>query len=85
MINFSNVEKNFRRNTVLKDINLKIERGQRVALVGSNGAGKTTLIRCLLGEYNCKGKVTIDEMEPRENSQQVFTKSRFCTKMTPAT
>ncbi|MCK4676428.1 MAG: ATP-binding cassette domain-containing protein, partial [Gammaproteobacteria bacterium] len=48
MINFSDVEKNFRRNTVLKDINLKIERGQRVALVGSNGAGKTTLIRCLL-------------------------------------
>ena len=50
MINFSNVEKNFRRNAVLKGINLNIKRGQRVALVGSNGAGKTTLIRCLLGE-----------------------------------
>ena len=83
MINFSNVEKNFRRNAVLKDINLKIERGQRVALVGSNGAGKTTLIRCLLGEYNCKGKVTIDELDPREFRQQVLLKVGFVPQLPP--
>jgi len=83
MINFSNVEKNFRRNVVLKDINLKIERGQRVALVGSNGAGKTTLIRCLLGEYNCKGKVTIDDMDPREYRQQVLLKVGFVPQLPP--
>ncbi len=83
MINFSNVEKSFRRNTVLKDINLKIERGQRVALVGSNGAGKTTLIRCLLGEYNCKGKVTIDDLDPREYRQQVLLKVGFVPQLPP--
>lgn len=83
MINFSNVEKTFRRNTVLKDINLKIERGQRVALVGSNGAGKTTLIRCLLGEYNCNGMVTIDGMNPREDRQQVLLKVGFVPQLPP--
>lgn len=83
MINLSNVEKTFRRNTVLKDINLNIERGQRVALVGSNGAGKTTLIRCLLGEYNCKGTVTIDDMDPREERQQVLLKVGFVPQLPP--
>jgi ABC-2 type transport system ATP-binding protein len=83
MINFSNVEKSFRRNAVLKGINLKIERGQRVALVGSNGAGKTTLIRCLLGEYNCKGKVTIDDLDPREHRQQVLLKVGFVPQLPP--
>ena len=83
MINFSNVEKNFRRNAVLRDINLKIERGQRVALVGSNGAGKTTLIRCLLGEYNCKGRVTVDDMDPREHRQQVLLKVGFVPQLPP--
>lgn len=36
---------------VLKDLNLKIKRGETVALVGSNGCGKTTLVKILLGLY----------------------------------
>ena len=49
MIRFEQVAKQFRRNRVLRGIDLGFGRGDRVALVGSNGAGKTTLIRCLLG------------------------------------
>ncbi len=83
MIQFSNVTKKFRRNEVLKGIDLSIERGQRVALVGSNGAGKTTLIRCLLGQYNFIGDVTIDEMDPRQFRQQVLSKVGFVPQLPP--
>jgi len=83
MIQFSNVIKKFRRNEVLKGIDLDIQRGQRVALIGSNGAGKTTLIRCLLGQYNCSGEVTIDDLSPRESRQQVLSKVGFVPQLPP--
>jgi zinc transport system ATP-binding protein len=39
----------FAGQPVLRGVNLKIPRGQVVALIGPNGSGKTTLLRCLLG------------------------------------
>ncbi len=55
MIQLLGVSKRFGRSTVLGPLDLKIDAGDRVALIGSNGAGKTTLIRCLLGEYQRQG------------------------------
>jgi ABC-2 type transport system ATP-binding protein len=83
MIRFEQVVKRFRRQEVLKGLDLEIGRGQRVALVGSNGAGKTTLIRCLLGEYNCQGRVTVDGLDPREHRQQVLSKVGFVPQLPP--
>ncbi len=83
MIHFQNVVKKFRRNTVLKGVELTIERGNRVALVGSNGAGKTTLIRCLLGEYTCEGRVTVDGIDPREHRREVLSKVGFVPQLPP--
>ncbi len=83
MIRLENVSKNFKNNKVLKDVNLEITRGQRVALVGSNGAGKTTLIRCLLGEYNSKGMVTIDNDNPRDSREIVLSKIGFVPQLPP--
>ncbi|MDW8465597.1 MAG: ABC-F family ATP-binding cassette domain-containing protein [Chloroherpetonaceae bacterium] len=41
---------------VLKDINLEIERGERLALVGSNGVGKSTLCKIIAGEIDFEGR-----------------------------
>ena len=83
MIQFEGVVKRFRRNQVLKGVNLTIERGHRVALVGSNGAGKTTLIRCLLGEYTCEGRVLVDGMDPRQQRGAVLSKVGFVPQLPP--
>lgn len=77
MIQFQQVVKRFRRNTVLTGIDLDIHPGERIALVGSNGAGKTTLIRCLLGEYVCDGKVLVDGLETRNHRSEVLARVGF--------
>lgn len=83
MIQFENIIKRFRRHQVLKGIDLTIDRGHRVALVGSNGAGKTTLIRCLLGEYICEGRVLVDGMDPRKQRRAVLSKVGFVPQLPP--
>ncbi|BCB27700.1 ABC transporter ATP-binding protein [Sulfurimicrobium lacus] len=83
MINFNHVSKTFKRNQVLDHIDLNIELGERIALVGSNGAGKTTLIRCLLGEYTYDGEVTVNGLIPRRERSKVLQKIGFVPQLPP--
>lgn len=83
MIQFQSVEKRLGRQQVLDGIDLVIERGHRIALVGSNGAGKTTLIRCLLGEYLHQGRVLVNGMEPREHRREVLAGIGFVPQLPP--
>ncbi len=83
MIVFDRVTKTFRRVRVLDGLTLRIDAGERVALVGSNGAGKTTLIRCLLGEYAHDGVVRVDGMDPRRERRRVLRRIGFVPQHPP--
>ena len=47
LIKVNNLEKKFGQNLVLKDINMEVEKGEVVTIIGSSGSGKSTLLRCL--------------------------------------
>jgi len=83
MIIIKKLSKQFRRVRVLNGIDLDINTGDRIALVGSNGAGKTTLIRCLLGEYNFQGSITIDGLQPGANRTEVLKRIGFVPQLSP--
>ena len=51
------VSKSFGDRVLFSDVNLSVEGGERIALLGDNGTGKTTFIKCLLGEEDCQGKI----------------------------
>ena len=52
-----NVSKAFGDRTLFSGIDLNVEGGERIALLGDNGTGKTTFIKCLLGDEDCGGKI----------------------------
>ena len=49
MLEVQNLTKNFGGFTALSEINLKVNPGERLGLIGPNGSGKTTLINCVSG------------------------------------
>lgn len=66
---------NYKKNlqTILQDVNLTVNSGKIVALLGENGAGKTTLIRIISGiAKNYKGTVAVNGMQKEvERKSQV--------------
>ena len=57
VFSMKNVAKGFGDRTLFSEVDLNVEGGERIALLGDNGTGKTTFIRCLLGEEPCEGKI----------------------------
>ena len=53
------VKKTFGNHTVFSGVNFTINRGEKVAFVGRNGEGKTTMVRCILGELDHEGTITL--------------------------
>ena len=61
MIEIRNLTKIYKKQTVLNDVNLRLEMGKIYGLVGVNGSGKTTLMRCIAGFAKpTMGKVVVD-------------------------
>ncbi|TBY60003.1 glutamine ABC transporter ATP-binding protein GlnQ [Rhizobium leguminosarum bv. viciae] len=72
LVEFKNVTKNFGPISVLKDVDLKIDEGEVVVLIGPSGSGKSTLLRCInaLEEIN-GGDLIVDGISVRESRSKV--------------
>ncbi|MEG2855354.1 ABC-F family ATP-binding cassette domain-containing protein [Bacteroides sp.] len=53
------VKKAYGNHVIFHDVNLTINRGEKVAFVGKNGEGKSTLVKCIMDEIDYEGKLTI--------------------------
>lgn len=64
MIKLENVNKYFGDLHVLKDVNLEVNEGEKLVIIGPSGSGKSTTVRCMnFLETPSSGKVTIDGHE----------------------
>jgi len=70
-VNFSYVE----GKPILKDFNLTINKGEKIALVGKTGAGKTTIVNLLMNFYdNYEGNILIDGVDIRDIDKNTYRK-----------
>lgn len=61
MLQVCDLEKSFGKTKVLKKINLTVEEGERIVIIGPSGSGKSTFLRCLnLLEKPTKGEVKME-------------------------
>lgn len=77
MIELENVNKWFDDFQVLKDINLSVQRGERVVVCGPSGSGKSTMIRCInrLEEHQ-QGRIVVDGVELNDDTKNITTVRR---------
>ncbi|MCB2263371.1 MAG: amino acid ABC transporter ATP-binding protein [Candidatus Thiosymbion ectosymbiont of Robbea hypermnestra] len=68
MVDIRGLNKWYGEFQVLKDIDLRVEKGQRIVICGPSGSGKSTLIRCInrLETYQ-QGRIVVDGIELSEN------------------
>ncbi|QBR90876.1 amino acid ABC transporter ATP-binding protein [Nocardioides euryhalodurans] len=75
LLEMAGVRKSFGRNVVLRDVDLVVEPGQCVVLIGASGSGKSTLLRCAnLLEVVDDGRITFegeDITDPRVDADAV--------------
>ncbi len=79
-----NICKTFGRTDVLKSIDLSLEKGQVLSVIGSSGSGKTTLLRCLnflerpdKGVIRVNGETLFDAEDPSGLSEAAIRRKRL--------
>ena len=71
MITFKNVNKYYKDFHVLKNINLSVDEGEVLCIIGPSGSGKSTLIRCInsLEDYDESGEITVNNSLVRDGKR----------------
>lgn len=71
MLKIKNLQKSFDNNFILKSINIELNKGEIVCLLGKNGVGKTTLIKIITGILKKdSGEISINNINIDENNLQ---------------
>lgn len=64
MISIQNVSKQFGNVYALRHVDLEIETGEKIVIIGPSGSGKSTLIRCINGlEHPTEGRIIVDGID----------------------
>ena len=64
MIEVKNLKKSFNKNTIFENLNIKIEKGEVVVIIGPSGSGKSTFLRCLnLLETPDSGSIILNDTD----------------------
>ena len=72
LLQLKNIYKNFGNVKVLKDVNIKINKGEVVALIGDNGAGKSTFIKLLTGQLQPSiGQIEVLGVDAKQSPQKL--------------
>ena len=74
MIEVKNLCKSFGKNDVLKNIDYKIEKGEKIVIVGPSGSGKSTFLRCLnLLEVPTSGEIWFEGIQINSKATKIDT------------
>ena len=84
ILDVQHIEKSFGSTKVLRDINVSLEEGQVLAIIGSSGSGKTTLLRCLnfletpdKGTISVRDEVLFDAADPATQREGEIRRKRL--------
>jgi ABC-2 type transport system ATP-binding protein len=77
------VKKRFGKVVALDGVSMRIDRGARVALVGTNGSGKTTLLRAMAGLLSIDGRITIDGVDVAKSPERALRSLAYVPQIAP--
>ena len=76
MIEIAHLQKSFGSKHVLRDVNLTVERGESLVVIGGSGTGKSVLLKCILGLVTPEGGTITLDGAPIAAQREAFL-SRF--------